>query len=335
MMRSALILALVGGLIHCKKEEAKTPPVKSSEPSSGTGHEAKAPPTTTETKPKAPPAVDEKPGPPKVTVVEAGSEPRRALRYSPKKGTKQNINTKMIMSVETTLKGAKGPTTRMPAMLMTMATVVTEAKDGKFTYEFELTKAGTGDDVKLPKRMIEAVEKELKKTVGLKGKVTVDARGFNVKSELVTPKGMSPRMKQLVSSMQQSLDQLAAPLPEEPVGKGAKWTVEQHINQGGMLLQQITTFELVELDDNSAELTISLKQDAGAQEIRNPGLPTSAKLHKLSGKGTGKSKLRFDRLAPEASNVEVDTSAMISVNVGIQPQTLESRTVMSMTLTGK
>ena len=331
-MRRTSTLIVVLGLtlaLGCKKEK---PTEKA--PAKPTTEKAATPKSTATDKP-APTAEDKPKAPPKVTLLEPGAEPRRELRYTPAKGLKQTLVTTIGLEVQTKLKGTPGPAQKMPPMIMTMTAEVTDAAPEKFSYTFEVTKAEVGAAEGVPKMIADSVGKELAKISGLKGKAVVDARGFTTEASLDVPKGVPPRMRELMKNMQQSIDQLAAPLPVEAVGKGAKWKVEQTITQSGMTLQQTSFFELVSLDEGSAEVSVIVEQNADAQPLNAPGVPTGAKLNKMIGKGKGRSKLVFGKIAPEESEVEVTTDTSITVLVGSAEQTMETQTKMSMKLTGK
>ena len=56
------------------------------------------------------------------------------------------------------------------------------------------------------------------------------------------------RFPQLLDQMQQSFAQMGAPFPDEPIGVGARWTVNTLIAQQGMKVQQVATYELTELE---------------------------------------------------------------------------------------
>jgi len=326
----AVVLALITAL-GCKDKPAADS--KAPEPQK-TETETAAPAGSATDKPVPTPAEAES-SPPVVTLLEPGAEPRRELRYAPTKGLKQTLVTTINLEVKTKLKGAPGPVQKMPPMIMTMNAEVVDSSAESFTYTFEIAKAETGSADGVPKVIADSIAKELGKVAGIKGKATVDNRGFTKEATLDVPDSVPPRMKQLMNNMQKSLEQLAAPLPSEAVGKGGKWKVEQSIAQSGMVLQQSSIFEVVSLGPDSAEVKVTVEQSAAAQPLQGPGLPPSTKLNHLAGTGKGRSKLMFAKIAPESSDVEVDTQTSLTVLVGDAQQTMETETKMTMTLVGK
>lgn len=326
-MRPLIPLTLLAALSFACKDKAKEPPPASEVPAIPA---AKAAPVA-----KTPPPPPAGPGKrPTVSLLDPGAEPQRALRYRPKKGEKQTLKTIIEMEVATKLKGAPGPNNKMPPMHMTMTTQITAAGDNEFTYDFEITEASVGEAAGVPKTIQASVEKELGNLVGLKGTATVDSRGFTSEANLQGTAKMPPRIRELLRSMQQSLEQMSAPLPEEAVGRGAKWRVDQSIRQNGMLIEQQSVFEVVEIGKKTVELSISIDQHADAQTMSAPGLPAGTQLNRLVGKGNGTTVLNLGKLAPESSVVNVKTSTSMSVMVGRDAQSLETETTMTMKIAG-
>jgi len=332
VLSTSAVLIAVAATLACKQNK---PATDSEAPGPATAETKSEPATGTATEKPAPSPEETKPGPPVVTLLEAGAEPRRELRYAPEKGLKQTLVTTIGLEVKTKLKGAPGPTQKMPPMIMTMNAEVVDASADSFTYTFEIAKAETGSAEGVPKVIAESIAKELAKVTGLKGKATVDGRGFTKEASLDLPESVPPRMKQLMGNMQKSLEQLAAPLPSEAIGKGGKWKVEQTISQSGMDLQQASIFEIVSLDSDSAEVKVTVEQSAQAQPLEGPGIPPGARLNRLTGKGTGRSKLQFGKIAPSSSEVGVVSETSLTLAMGEAVQNMETETKMTMSLTSK
>jgi hypothetical protein len=125
-----------------------------------------------------------------------------------------------------------------------------------------------------------------------------------------------PRLAQLLDQLQQSLGQMGAPFPEEPVGIGARWAVTSEVQQQGMKLQQVATYELTELSGDKGAARIDLKQFAPRGAVTPPGLPPNVKAEIVSLDSRGLGKLRFDlkRSVPEGqlrtkSKIKVRTTS--------------------------
>src|SRR6185503_18235832 len=185
-----------------------------------------------------------------------------------------------------------------------------------------------------------STKRELEGTLGeitkLKGRDAIDRRGRMRALELDTTALADPRLGQLLDQLQQSLGQMGAPFPEEPIGVGARWAVTSEVVQQGMKLQQVATYELTELSGDKGAARIELKQFAPRGSVTPPGLPPNVKAEIVSLDSKGLGKLRFDlkRSVPEgqlrtkakikvrttSAGRQEDTSMDLDVRVRFQPE---------------
>lgn len=329
---TAVLATVLGG---CKKEAATTDDTEEAPGSARPAPEAPSsgPDTTTEDKPAD--AEIPEPSRPVVTLLEPGAEPRRVLRYSPDEGLEQLLESEMRMSMESTVDGTPAPSTVLPPMHMVMKIAVTGADDDVYQYSYELQKAEVGKAEGANPMVVSAMEKELAKTVGLRGTSRVDHRGMTLDATVDVPDGVPPRMKAMFKGLQRGVDQMSAPMPAEAVGVGARWKVEQVIDQNGIVMTQTATFTLDELESDTARLSIDLVQNAKPQEFRPSGMPVVGELLALEGKGSGKSTLDLGKLVPVESEVSVETAMELKVKMGAAPKTMSNVTKMNMTLKGR
>src|SRR5205085_174911 len=96
---------------------------------------------------------------------------------------------------------------------------------------------------------------------------------------------------------QMGFNQLAAELPTEPVGKGAKWRIRQKIDQGELKVDQVMTFEVVEISGTTAKLRSSGKLTAPRQTIDWQGAKVD--LEKTTGTASATMTVDFTRLVPD------------------------------------
>jgi len=94
--------------------------------------------------------------------------------------------------------------------------------------------------------------------------------------------------------------------PEQPLGQGAKWTVHEGIEQGGIHVNQLTTMEIVKLEGNRVELSVNLRQTAARQQFQTPGLALTQKLNLLSAKADGSLAWDLTELAPRAADLSAN-----------------------------
>jgi hypothetical protein len=278
---------------------------------------------------------------PQVELLNPGVEPRQQLRLKPAIDVKQTTVMTVKMDMEISASGRSSPGNKIPVSVMTFETKVTKIDpNGDIHYEFAYTNADiTGDTGNIPPAARDAMRSTLKSIVGVKGSFIMDNRGVHKGGDIILPQGADNNLKQTVRQMSKSLEQLASPLPAEPVGKGAKWRVSSSSNFIGMNVNDITTYELVSWQDGVASLNVSIEQQANPQNITSPQLPpgTTLTLKSLASQGRGATTMRLDRLMPFRSTASVSSNSEMSAkSAGSSEEvTLTTKMVMEMTLESK
>jgi hypothetical protein len=283
-------------------------------------------PTVTVTKETAPDSTGRSGAPARVVLLEAGKEPRAQLRYHLPSTSKEKMGMTITMAVE------MGMTTQtvnvhLAPMRMEMELGVTEKLgDREVRVRFRVTRAELeegGDQMFATMR--EQLATELKKMVGAAGTLVMDNRGLVRDMTLALPDGMDPQMKQTMESSRQAMEQISSPLPEEAVGVGARWQVEQVLAQNGLVIKQTSVFELAELRGTRGTLRTTVVQSADPQIAELAGLPAGvqAQLLSHSGAGNGTGELDLGQLVPGKSSKGVKTETAIKVTGQGQDQTMQ------------
>ncbi len=259
-----------------------------------------------------------------VKLLEPGAEPRQALRYDFSKVKKQKVEMIMDMAMDVEI----GPVHQSPKIPpIRMEIQVTPKKvsgTGDLRYEFELTDAAVIDAGSADPEVAKVMEAELAKTKGLSGWAEVSARGFTKKADVNIPPGATPQLRDLVGKMKSQIEQMSAPLPEEPVGIGARWEVTQPISNEMLELNQVAIYTLKEFKDGVATMDISLKQTAQSQDIGS-GMPAAtARLTSLESSGSGTSQVDLEQLVPRA-DVQISTTMTVDIRAQGQQQTMKTK----------
>lgn len=272
----------------------------------GSGQES-SPPSSDE------PAEKEAPQPsgPTVKLLDPGATPRAPLRFEIPVGEVQTVRTRGKLSNRQTVDGREFREEKIPALIMTLTVTPKEALDGgKVSYEVAITKSEVDPTDEDNPLYVKGMEEQQKRLVGLKVNAVFDARGFVSNSELVVPDGpSSAELAALFGGVRESIDQLSFPLPEEPVGIGAKWEVRTSSRQSGFVVDQTVLCQLDSAEGTRRTLTLVLNQSAKPQPVR---LPTGAEAQLLSFRGRGRGTVTIDlaKLAPVALDMttEVDNA---------------------------
>ena len=166
----------------------------------------------------------------------------------------------------------------------------------------------------------------------MKGHAIVTRRGLTKDTEISMPGKVDAQTQQVVQGMEQALRQISAPLPEEPVGVGAKWQLVTYLSQNGVSLKETATYQLEKVDGDRIQLAVQLDQTAPKQKVKSP-VGVTVDLLSLRSKGGGDMSLKLDRIAPMTSQLTLDSAVAMALpknktmkmsskmSIGINPKT--------------
>lgn len=261
-----------------------------------------------------------------VKLLEPGAEPRKALRFHPKPGDKQSMLMTMKIGMDIKMGEMENPPVKLPVMKLAMdVTVKDVASNGDISYDIVTTDASVVDDPDVIPQVADAMKNALAGIKGLGGKGVVSSRGISKGAEVKAPEGADPQVSQFVDQIRETISRVVTPLPEEPVGAGAKWEARMPIKSQGITLNQKETSELASIDGDHGSVKTSVSQTASNQKIQNPMMPgTKVDLAKMSGNGTGEVTFDLGRiLPPEASGqFHQEMSMSVAASNGGQKQNL-------------
>lgn len=267
--------------------------------------------------------------PPIVTLISAGAAPRMPLRYSMRAGQKTSIAVTTDMGMSMEMAGMAMPEMKMPSMKMVVDMAVTSvAANGDMSFDSSIASM-TIDTSKADPMLAGAMQGATPDMSGMKASGILTNRGLSTaKFSLDSIK--DPQMKQMLDSASSSIESISMPMPEEPVGVGAKWEVRQHSSANGISVMMKQTVELTAVQGSKITLKITMDQTAPPQAIKNPALPPEAEINlsTFSGKGTSTSMIDLSTMA-----VEGEGSASMAMAMNMKMQGMEQ--VMSMTTTLK
>lgn len=256
-----------------------------------------------------------KPKPGVVKLIKAGAEPHKKLRFTPKVGDKRAIEMVMTTEITMDIDGQKPPTGTVPPIVFIMDTEVTALNEGLISYRFNVLEAGVRAIPGVQAKVITALNQALGGLVGLTGMVTVTDRGIIKETKMSLPGKTNQQTQQVLAGMEQAMQQLGAPLPEEAVGAGAQWTYTTTLRQNGISLTQVATYDLTSVKGDKINCKVKLTQSAPKQKVASP-VGVTVDLISLKSRGKGSTKLRLDRLTPTKSKMKVSTKAKMGLPQG-------------------
>lgn len=232
---------------------------------------------------------------PTVKLLSPGAEPRRALRYQPVVGATSEVTLTMRMKMAMRADDHAIPSGTIPPMAITLASkVLSVAPNGDAKIQLTVLRLSVVAGSTADANTRNVLEQGLKVVEGMKMTATVNARGVSTGVTVQLAKEVPAGLQQLVGSLSRSMEQMANPLPEAPVGAGASWRSTVELTREGLQLKQTTTTTLVRIEGNVIDLSIEVTQSAPPQSAQLPGLPPGVEARVETYRGGGSSTTRVD-----------------------------------------
>jgi len=277
---------------------------------------------------------------PLIKVIDAGQEPRTPLRVKVEAGQRETMVMTMTMTMDMDMGGLGAiPKMDMPPIEMTMPIHVTSVSDtGDFRYEFSLDSVAVKDRPGIPPELVEALRGAMKGIIGLSGSTVVSNRGEVREATFKVPPNVQPQIKQTMESMQQSMQQIAIPFPEEAVGIGAKWEVSSTLNQvGGINMTQVSEYEITAREGDVLTLNNGIQQSAPSQVMKAPGIPSTAvvTLQSMKSKGGGTTSFDLSHVVPVLGDIVLNSAMQMSVDAGGPTQNMSMKMDLKLDISGR
>jgi hypothetical protein len=255
---------------------------------------------------------------PIVLLLAPGATPRVPLRYTIAGDYKAHMDLGMTMGMSLDLPGVPAQSVQLPPMKVGAdvgVTNVTPAGDVSFDFGYTSVRLddAAGADPAVAS-LVQGMDTDFK---NVRGSATMTSRGEARDARMDVSKVTNPQLSQMLGSIENSIQSLAIPLPEEAVGVGAKWESRQTIQANNIKIFQRTVWEVVGLDGKTVNLKATVEQAAPPQSISNPSIPAGAdvSLARYSGGGAATVALHLDSLIP-TSEGNTQTSVTMNVNAG-------------------
>lgn len=253
-----------------------------------------------------------------VNLLDAGHPPLRKVRYAWRAYRPERLAMDLRTSVATQLGAVEQELPLPPVHIAVDIDPQSVSPDGDLRYAWHVTSATATVDPHAPSQLADGMRAEVATVARLSGTATVTARGLctamTVDPGSVVDAGAGTEMVEQVS---QQLRDLAAPFPEEEVGKGARWQKLSQLNARDARVMQTETFTLTDLAGDHGTLDDELAQTAPSQPLQVPGVAPQAHARMDSMLASGDAKMRFDltRLVPRTS-YDGTTTMVVSGSLG-------------------
>jgi hypothetical protein len=247
------------------------------------------------------PAVPAKPPETTVKLLEAGAEPRAALRFQIPKGQRERATSTLRQ------RRLRPPVLEPKSTTLILTHEIKEAApSGAYRYGMVLDElrmeTGTSPDSSVGKALLAA----LATLKGATASATISDRGHVTDTAFPPHAGTLPLAEGRFEHALDQMQNLGSPLlPEEPVGIGARWEVLESITVDGAPFDSSVVCTLTAREKDRLDLDLVLKQTAQPHEL--PGQPAGTKIEVLSliAHGSGKVTLDLTRLLPTKKSAKL------------------------------
>lgn len=260
---------------------------------------------------------------PVVTLLAEGQGELKPLRWQPQVGVPVRAKMTMGMDMALTIDGQAIPRVDLPEFVFTMVATASEPDaSGRYLVEtvYEDIELHGETEPMIRRAMMDAMAplKGAKLTFRIDTRgVATDTNAGDLPPEILAMLGG----EQGVRNMTEALSQ---PMPEEPVGVGARWQVEQEIRApNAPVIKNSVVYELIRREGDTIELSMDGTQSGAPQEF-DVGVPgAKAVLKSAEGTMRGSAYMRLNRLLPNRASNEGSVDFVMEVTENGRTQTLE------------
>lgn len=243
-----------------------------------------------------------------VRLLEPGSGERQPLRYRFESGRTETARMDSTVQMTLAATGLELPVVAATPITMEMRLRTAEvAADGSARISFEVLSAqATGDGP-----TVAQVNAALAGVKGLSGSYSLDTRG-QVDRNQVSVSGLATgAAAPSVADLQEQMQQLAPPLPAEPVGVGARWQAVQQASTNGLEATQTTEYTLRSRKGDQVEIEVKVV-DVSLPDLSS--LVPGASVSSASTSGGGTLAMDLARLVPRGSQ-DIEMAIAMTLNV--------------------
>jgi hypothetical protein len=248
---------------------------------------------------------------PTVEVLDTGAEPRAPLRYALAAGTSVTATQSVDQYVRQVDQEGFGNSDRVPTIDLGLRLDVQEVgPDGTARVALAFTSIdATGNGSAASSDQARAIEIALADITDLTGETTFTNRGVQVSGSFDVPDGLPDAVTTLLDQYESQLATVTPPLPEEPVGVGARWRAMTELELGGITAQQRYVYTVESISGSVVELSVKILQTAKPQDFEPPGARKGDEYRLLSLRMTGKGSTTLDATSPIPPSAEVEAHA--------------------------
>lgn len=237
---------------------------------------------------------------PKPNITDPGAEPRAVRKYA----FTANKPEKRVLTIRQTV--SQGPQQQQaPSLQLTVEFTAKEVKPTGARFEVKLLKVDLAD--KVDPQLTQMVQQQFGPFAGLTGTFQISPSGEVGEVSLAGSEKMQREgATEILGMFQQVVELAVPPLPEVPVGVGAKWEHAEHGAEGGE--NAVRKLELKELTPEGGTIVATSEIKVPKRAIPDPRAKGAT--IEISGTGNYNYAFRFDRIATKVTGDQVQKQSI-------------------------
>lgn len=257
-------------------------------------------------------AVAARPGSAQMKVVEPGEEPRAVRRYDLKPGKAETVTVTLKATNSQDIPGQGSATMTQPPMVFALAmTPQPKTDDGEFPVKVNIARAEATAAPDTDPTQMKQLQQAMKMLVNQGLSFKLSPKGQAHDHQIANEQLARSEMGQLLL---QPLEGLFVLLPDEPIGKNAKWEETATGKQEGITVNVTSTFVLKDITPDGLSISVTTKRKAAPQPFGDPRAPKGTTVA-IDGTSTALVKVRLDRM-PGKGTVDAQTTVTITQPMG-------------------
>jgi hypothetical protein len=242
-------------------------------------------------------------------VTDPGAEPRAPRRYAfvANRAEKRTLVIRQSVSQQ-------GQTQEQPPLALTVEFTPKDVKPAATRFDMKVISVDLADKEKLDPRLVAQAGQELALFKGLSATFTVSSRGDVGEVSLSGSEKMQREgAAEMLDAFSQFVELILAPLPEAPIGQGAKWEMQETRREQGIEQSSKRTLELKELTAEGGTIVSRIEKKVPKRRVPDPRMPPDTMME-VDAAGSYTYAFRFDRVATkvtgeQTSKVKIDVPA--------------------------
>ncbi len=243
----------------------------------------------------------------RVTVEDAGREPRQRLQFRLAAGSTTRAAMVSKVHLDMNIEGNRLSAGALPTTRAVIEQRVDRVDpDGIAHYTVTIGDWSVEPTPGVDQDVADQTERALAQLEGLRGTGRIDPSGSNQSITMDTSNVRDPVMKSTLDSFSSQVTNLSAPFPSEPVGPGARWRATSSATINGITMNTTSTYTLRSRTGDHYELDLVQDAEAPSGRVEIPNLPagTETSIESFTVHSTGRIAGELTKPLPSNSTVQ-------------------------------